>query len=313
VRKILFLLIYFFITISLFSNPFELSDNSDIAEFNLSKSDIRVDGNNIIEFYVIGKIKSGWYIYANDKGPGTGKPFHINFETPNIKILKIEYPKGTRKDILELNEWVNVYKENFEVKIILQILQPINKIDLFIEALTCNKSCVPINKTLTINLVYENFENVLSSTSKDKINLISKNKSVFLSNNSSLKKLESFKIINKLDKKFNFYNLIFYSIIGLISGILLNFMPCVLPVLGIKVLSVINTVSERKNAVILGLFYSLGILSMFTVLAATLAFFNLQWGEHFSNPWFIISMIILVVFFSLGLFDLFFINVTLNL
>ena len=89
---------------------------------------------------------------------------------------------------------------------------------------------------------------------------------------------------------------------GLLAGFILNFMPCVLPVVSIKVLSLVKHAGEsQKRHVILGLLFSAGILTSFTLLAILAAFFGKNWGSLFQNRTFLISMTAIV--FALALFD----------
>jgi thiol:disulfide interchange protein len=94
---------------------------------------------------------------------------------------------------------------------------------------------------------------------------------------------------------------------GIIGGLILNLMPCVLPVIGLKVLSFAEQ-GGRSRARVLGLnlAYSAGLLSVFMVLA-TLAVGvqlgvsreNFGWGELYTLTWFKVGMTALV--FSMAL------------
>ena len=103
-------------------------------------------------------------------------------------------------------------------------------------------------------------------------------------------------------------------IIALIGGFILNFMPCVLPVLSLKIVQLVNlrTVNKvifRKKI----LFNILGILTSFLLLAVGTYIVKsagelVGWGVQFQNPSFLIFMILLTAFFGfnlLGLFNLF--------
>ena len=103
-------------------------------------------------------------------------------------------------------------------------------------------------------------------------------------------------------------------IIALIGGFILNFMPCVLPVLSLKMIQLVNLRTENK--VIFRkkiLFNILGILTSFLLLAVGTYIVKsagelVGWGVQFQNPSFLIFMILLTAFFGfnlLGLFNLF--------
>lgn len=70
---------------------------------------------------------------------------------------------------------------------------------------------------------------------------------------------------------------------ALIGGVILNFMPCVLPVVGLKVMSFVQQAGENRGRVfMLNLVYSLGILSVFAVLTVLAVLLSFSWGEQFT-------------------------------
>lgn len=95
-----------------------------------------------------------------------------------------------------------------------------------------------------------------------------------------------------------------------IAGMLLNVMPCVLPVLSIKILSFVQQAGEHKSRVLaLGIAFAAGILIVFIALAALAAFAGQGWGDQFQSEAFKITMVAIVFAFSLSLFDVFEIGV----
>ncbi len=87
---------------------------------------------------------------------------------------------------------------------------------------------------------------------------------------------------------------------GLIAGLILNFMPCVLPVVSLKLMGFVRHAGEQRGTLIrLGLLFSLGILTSFAVLAALGSFLGYNWGELFQKRIFLVGMI--AVIFAMGL------------
>ncbi len=75
----------------------------------------------------------------------------------------------------------------------------------------------------------------------------------------------------------------FMAIVALaaLGGFLLNFMPCVLPVIGLKVMAFVQQAgADRRRVFLLNLFYSAGLISVFVVLATLLVVFDLGWGQQ---------------------------------
>jgi thiol:disulfide interchange protein len=95
---------------------------------------------------------------------------------------------------------------------------------------------------------------------------------------------------------------------GLLGGLILNLMPCVLPVIGLKVLSFAEQ-GGRSRAKVLGLnlAYVAGLLSVFMVLAVLAAGVqlglsneNFGWGELYTLTWFKVAMTALVFAMALS-------------
>lgn len=87
---------------------------------------------------------------------------------------------------------------------------------------------------------------------------------------------------------------------GFLGGFLLNFMPCVLPVIGLKVLSFVTQSGEsRSRVLLLNLVYAAGILVVFMVLASLAAFASWGWGQQATYASFNITLAAIV--FVMGL------------
>lgn len=94
--------------------------------------------------------------------------------------------------------------------------------------------------------------------------------------------------------------LLFLAVLG---GFLLNFMPCVFPVLSIKLIS-LNKIGGRNVSEVKKSFYLtiLGILITFFILSLVLCLikylgYSIGWGMQFQNPFFLICMIFVIVVF----------------
>ncbi len=95
---------------------------------------------------------------------------------------------------------------------------------------------------------------------------------------------------------------------GLLGGFILNFMPCVLPVIGLKILSFAEQAGRSRAQILkLNLWYSLGTLLVFMVLATLASSFslglgskNLNWGEQFSYTSFNVVMVGVVFVMALS-------------
>lgn len=103
-------------------------------------------------------------------------------------------------------------------------------------------------------------------------------------------------------KHMNIFQQLIFAFLG---GLILNVMPCVFPVLGIKVTSVVHQSGEEPRRVMLhGLAYTAGILLSFWALVAVLQILRaggeqLAWGFQLQSPWF--SFIVVLIIFIFGL------------
>lgn len=95
---------------------------------------------------------------------------------------------------------------------------------------------------------------------------------------------------------------------GFVGGLILNIMPCVFPVLGIKVTSVVQQAGEDRRKVVLhGLMYTLGILLSFWALGALVIALGKGWGFQLQSPRFNFGLAAFFLIFALnmaGLFEL---------
>ncbi len=96
-----------------------------------------------------------------------------------------------------------------------------------------------------------------------------------------------------------------------LGGMILNLMPCVFPVIGLKILSFAKDADKsRKTALINAVFYSLGIILSFCVLAGILIWLkslgsSLGWGFQLQEPLFVAFLIFLFATMALAFAGLF--------
>ncbi|MFL2813723.1 MAG: protein-disulfide reductase DsbD family protein [Candidatus Puniceispirillales bacterium] len=108
-----------------------------------------------------------------------------------------------------------------------------------------------------------------------------------------------------------FFEIIIYLIISFLGGLLLNIMPCVLPVISLKLTSIIDKNEiEIKKIRKSFLITSSGIISSFILLAATLIslkYFghSISWGMQFQNSYFLFLMSLVILVFGLNMLNVF--------
>ncbi|MEZ5759420.1 MAG: protein-disulfide reductase DsbD family protein [Emcibacteraceae bacterium] len=88
-------------------------------------------------------------------------------------------------------------------------------------------------------------------------------------------------------------NLLSALAFAFIGGIILNLMPCVFPILSLKVMSIVALNNkEEKEARLSGLLYTAGVVVCFGLIGAVVSLLSVGWGFHMQMP---------VVNFALGL------------
>jgi thiol:disulfide interchange protein DsbD len=104
------------------------------------------------------------------------------------------------------------------------------------------------------------------------------------------------------------WKILLYAFVG---GLILNIMPCVLPVIALKILGFVGEARSQPGRVrALGLVYALGVLVSFLALAAVVigvkaAGHHAGWGMQFSSPVFVVCLTTLVTLVALNLFGVF--------
>jgi suppressor for copper-sensitivity B len=97
--------------------------------------------------------------------------------------------------------------------------------------------------------------------------------------------------------------------LALLGGLVLNAMPCVLPVLSLKLLGVAAYAGAERRHVRAGFAATaFGILSSFLLLAGALVLLRaggaaIGWGIQFQQPWFLVLMVALLSLFAANLWD----------
>jgi thiol:disulfide interchange protein/DsbC/DsbD-like thiol-disulfide interchange protein len=107
-------------------------------------------------------------------------------------------------------------------------------------------------------------------------------------------------------------SMLFMLMLAFFGGVLLNIMPCVLPVLSLKIYSLVEHSDagsgERRKA---GIGYTIGVLASFLALGGTVVVMKtvlgmqLGWGYQFQSPAYVIALATIVFVFGLSLFGVF--------
>jgi thiol:disulfide interchange protein/DsbC/DsbD-like thiol-disulfide interchange protein len=110
----------------------------------------------------------------------------------------------------------------------------------------------------------------------------------------------------------------FWMLLAFGGGILLNLMPCVFPMIGLKVLGFAKEAGASRRTVILnGLLYSAGVIASFLALALLIIGLksggsSVGWGFQMQSPGFVLGTCVLMIVLGLSLAGVFEIGVGLG-
>ena len=111
---------------------------------------------------------------------------------------------------------------------------------------------------------------------------------------------------------FGLHRSLFYWLsLAFIGGLILNVMPCVLPVIALKIFGFIRQAGESPRRILaLGFTFVAGIFAWFLFLAALIVGFKsagheLNWAFQFQHPSFVAVMVVILLLFSLNLLGFF--------
>lgn len=91
-----------------------------------------------------------------------------------------------------------------------------------------------------------------------------------------------------------------------LGGLILNIMPCVFPVIGLKIMGFVQQAGESRSKVILhGVAYTFGVLVCFWVLALLVKLLGLTWGGQLQSAGFVLVLAYFFVVFGLNMAGVF--------
>jgi thiol:disulfide interchange protein len=239
--------------------------------------------------FISAEIKKGWHIYSITQASGGPIPTKIQLtQSPQYGLLgefqSLSPPKkGTEPEafgdlVIESHEDSATWYAPLEIA---AGVNPSNlRIDGKITVQPCDaNTCLPPQQ---IPFTAVQGEGIEIAGEKTATGISEKQTTIIQSPNSS-----------------NSYWIILGS--AFLGGLILNLMPCVLPVISLKIFSFLQQAGESHARVfVLNLCYSLGLLSVFMILAALAATAGLAWGEQFTLPWFKVAMTAVVFIMALS-------------
>lgn len=239
-----------------------------------------------IPFAIEINIPDGSHIYeANDKD----SPTKLEFDLPkNYQVTNLQWPPSKTLSIHNITYPAFEGKIYVHGKIIsnakIDAKNIAENIKLRISYTVCDKLCTPEKNILTPKIIDSA---KWQSIPKPKIN-----------------------------QTFFSTQMLLMFIFAILGGILLNLMPCVLPILSLKVLHIAKT-NHPKDLKYSGIFFTLGTLVSFWTLASLLyiakaAGHEIGWGFQLQSPTVVMALSFVFLLLALNLFGVFEIGTSLT-
>lgn len=244
-------------------------------------------------------LPAGWKIYtpeSDKKSPIKRHPILDYSLSENISSVHIRWPQA---DIIkEESEEIPVYTQDVILPMWVEIENPNLAMTLkgTLSFIACHKQCVPYDIPVSFILP------------------AGPGKTSEYANN-----IQAYDLNEPLKELLEFEETPFWSmlIMAFLGGLILNFMPCVLPVLSLKLRSLVKQshigarVSYKAHfaATFLGIMASF-LLYALVAISLQAGGKSLGWGMHFQEPLFLVGMALLMVLFAANLWGAFDIHLT---
>jgi thiol:disulfide interchange protein/DsbC/DsbD-like thiol-disulfide interchange protein len=108
------------------------------------------------------------------------------------------------------------------------------------------------------------------------------------------------------------HGIFMFLLFGFLGGLILNLMPCVLPVISLKIFGFVQQAGQSRQKIFRsGIAFIIGIFAWFITLAVLLialkgAGRDVTWGGfQFTNAYFVLALSVIVLVFALNLFGVF--------
>ena len=238
-------------------------------------------------------IPDNWHVNANIAADEFLKPSSIEIAAQGIKFGEPKWPEPIKEYSEALDLENLVFKGHFQIRI------PVESVSTDYDSLTtqatfhyqaCDNSICLAPSQVTFGIGLQSFPSVKKNESSTQVPA----------------KIQS----EHFDEGSSAGTLILL-LSALLGGMILNLMPCVLPVLSLKLFSLIKQAGEsRKRLLTLGIATTAGILTSFWVLAGIVAIIkagggNAGWGMQFQSAGFIAFMVVILTAFAMSFFGVF--------
>ncbi len=319
---LIFLFLVLFLGFSFFSPAASAAEKIWSAQITYAAAGDTEDGHPIAAIHI--SLADGYYVYSHHGD--AEMPTELTLPGKEGKALpaSILYPQGElRPDLFEPGKQVLAYTGDFFIFVRPETLSDSRSFTASLSMLACSRrNCVPIMDKLSLTfpdplpiLDYMEWKEIYAGLASSALPLQSSKPnqddsapvlsapapdgaSWGFSPRYPQDALEPAALGTAL-------------LLGLLAGLILNAMPCVLPVLTMKISALLAASGHADDQARIAhfrehnLLFAAGILSWFFVLAICVGVFGLAWGGLFQDSRIVFGLLLLVFLLSLSLFDVF--------
>ena len=241
------------------------------------------------------KLKPGWKIYApslDDDSSFSAAPQVTEEQSINVEKFDLLWPPSQTYTLEGFP--YQAYEDHVILPIrvdVVDLHKPMT-LNLSLNYSVCSTTCVPVRNYVTYTL-----QPGVSHRTSDAMRI-----EAYETAKSALS------MRNKVAANSEVVSYPWMLLFAFIGGVVLNFMPCVLPVLSLKIISFAKTPPQRPGvkasnfrtrfiATFLGVMFSFLLLG---AMAAGLSHMGVTvgWGSHFQQPLFLVFLIVITTLFS---------------
>ncbi len=282
--------------------------SADVANYDGWPVSVQIDTNTqavhpsqTLKAMVVFGIADGWHILAANPGD-FGLPTEIKWQIPEgYKIISEKWSDTeTFKSAIGVQygfENKAFYLVEFQPD---EAIQSSADFQVNISWQACNEECLPQKTSLSFSLPVSG-HNVFPTQKWQKL----------------LQDMDAVHDSSLVPVSEASEGVWWFMLAAFVGGIILNLMPCVLPILSLKILNLVKNVSQIRQARIDALFYALGVIVCFVGLAFLIMLFKksgeaVGWGFQLQSPYFVAVLLVIFVLITLMFLDIIHINFALG-
>ncbi len=265
----------------------------------------QVAPGDILQVGVRLQIEGGWHIYGESPGLN-GLPTEVVWDLPDgVEAGPLMYPEPERFEFEGETDFG--YSGEVMLVSILRLPEELDEIlnlGATVSWLACADLCIPGEEEVALSVAVGD-ETVISEA----------NRELFGERDAIAAAFEG-ETVDPAATPFTVGRFGLFILYGFIGGLLLNFMPCVLPVIGVKIMSVVKNAGDKPRAVLLqGWMYTAGIVVSFWILAAVVIALQavgqaLGQGFQFQHLPFLVFVTALIFVLALSMLGVFSLDLT---